>query len=362
MRGLFRVPLLLGVILLSGCGAMDAAYSEERADGTSNTGGAPPSSESGGDHSSAPPPSSEADGTGSGGGVQAGTLTAGVWDDNLNFAHFVAYRDAVGELAGLPSFTPEEQQDARDAFTSRTARSALEIVLAIDTTGSMGDEIKYLQAEVAAIASHVAEAYPGVPQRWALVAYRDEKDEYLVRSTDFTTSLEDFQTAVNQLRADGGGDIPEAPDAALEAVEALSWGTGEDIARLVFVVADAPHHDHNARRFTDAVRALQARDVRVYPVSSSGSDELFEYSMRAAAQLTGGRYLFLTDDSGVGGAHKDPTIPCYWVTRLNYAMERVISSELSGTIIEIDPDKVLRAVGSPVNGQCQVDEVTFVVF
>ncbi len=63
------------------------------------------------------------------------------------------------------------------------------------------------------------------------------------------------------------------------------------------------------------MRAARSLDVHIYPVASSGVDELTELTMRSAAQLTGGRYLFLTDDSGVGGAHMEPSIPCYFVTK-----------------------------------------------
>ena len=38
--------------------------------------------------------------------------------------------------------------------------------------------------------------------------------------------------------------------------------------------------------------------------------------MRQAALVTNGRYLFLTDDSGVGLSHAEPNIACYRVTSL----------------------------------------------
>ena len=72
----------------------------------------------------------------------------------------------------------------------------------------------------------------------------------------------------------------------------------------------------------NSLRVTRDQGVHVYPVASSGVDELTELSMRSAAQLTGGRYLFLTDDSGVGGEHKEPSIPCYVVTKLDDALLR----------------------------------------
>ncbi len=78
--------------------------------------------------------------------------------------------------------------------------------------------------------------------------------------------------------------------------------------------------------------------------------------MRSTAQLTGGRYLFLTDDSGVGGAHKAPEIPCYYVTKLESALVRVSSMEISGTYIPPATADVIRVSGNPAaNGTCATD-------
>ena len=111
-------------------------------------------------------------------------------------------------------------------------------------------------------------------------------------------------------------------------------------------------HEANGAAFSDAVRGLRSQGVHVYPVASSGIDEQTEYVMRATAQFTEGRYLFLTDDSGVGGEHKEPSVPCYVVTRLNHAMERVVQSELDGTRVAVDSALVLRTSGNPSDGQC----------
>lgn len=74
--------------------------------------------------------------------------------------------------------------------------------------------------------------------------------------------------------------------------------------------------------------------------------------MRSAAQLTGGRYLFLTDDSGVGGVHKEPTIPCYFVTKLDDAPLRMVDTGLSGLYREQEAAAVLRTGCDPKAGVC----------
>ena len=75
--------------------------------------------------------------------------------------------------------------------------------------------------------------------------------------------------------------------------------------------------------------------------------------MRTGAEVTGGRYLFLTNDSGIGNDHKTPTIPVdIQVTSLDKAMLRMIAMELTGTQIEAAPEDVIRTSGDPNDGTC----------
>jgi len=68
--------------------------------------------------------------------------------------------------------------------------------------------------------------------------------------------------------------------------------------------------------------------------------------------VTGGRYLFLTDDSGVGYGHAEPTVACYQVTALSKLVSRVLRSELTGKRIEPAPNDIIREVGSYRRGRC----------
>ncbi len=292
-----------------------------------------------------------------GGTGQAGTLTAGVWDDNRNFDHFVRFRDATAQTLGSDAltFTREEVDAAKAAFAGpRAARQKLDLALVVDTTGSMGDELRYLQTELIAISRTMQEKYPAAEQRWALVFYRDQGDEYVTRVFDFQTDVEQVRTQLAAQSAAGGGDFPEAPDAAFAALDQLAWRSDAAVARVAFWVADAPHHAQRVAALQASIRDARKRDVHVYPVASSGVDELTELSMRSAAQLTGGRYLFLTDDSGVGNAHKEPTIPCYFVTRLDRAILRMVDAELTGTVTAPTAAEIIRSSGNVQDGVCTI--------
>jgi hypothetical protein len=287
-----------------------------------------------------------------------GTLTAGTWDDNRNFDRFTKYRESLkrDQISGVLPSTDDEHKAAHDEFAkTSSARQTLDIALMIDTTGSMGDELSYLQSEFLALSKAIEEKYPNSQQRWALVAYRDTSDEYVTRWFDFRDDANDFRDKLGMQSAGGGGDFPEAPDAALAALTQLAWRTTSDTARLAFWVADAPHHSDKAQAMLDAIRDTHDLGVHLYPVASSGVDDLTERTMREAAQLTGGRYLFLTDDSGVGLAHKEPSIPCYFVTHLDRAILRMVDIEVTGKYSEPASDDVIRTTGSPKDGTCQLE-------
>jgi hypothetical protein len=290
---------------------------------------------------------------------QAGMLTAGVWDDNLNFDWFTAYRSAFLESqpAGAPSYSLESHEAAHELWSqSQAPKAAIDISLVIDTTGSMGDELGYLQTEFRALATTIETEYANSDQRWSLVVYRDDYDTYTVRYFDFRSDVEEFRQVLAEQSFDGGGDYPEAPDQALDCASQLAWRKSGEAARLLFWVADAPHHNEKAEALADAVSALAERDIHVYPVASSGVDELTEFSMRSAAQLTLGRYLFLTDDSGLGYDHKEPTMPCYYVTGLDDAILRMVALEMNGQIPLPDEADIVRTVGDPNDdGVCELE-------
>ncbi|MGB5812265.1 MAG: VWA domain-containing protein, partial [Polyangiales bacterium] len=225
--------------------------------------------------------------------------------------------------------------------------------------GSMGDEIAYLQSEFRDFAAAIDERYPDADPRWSLVVYRDEGDAYVVEHEDFTDDAQAFRESLARRDANGGGDYPEAPERAFERANQLTWRSANSTAKLAFWVADAPPHPQNLHAFADSARGLKDTGVAIYPVASSGVDESTEYFMRATAQLTGGRYIFITNDSGIGLDHKEPTIDCYYVTLLRDALLRAIDAELLGTAELPTEEQVIRTLGEPdANGVCQLENET----
>ena len=80
--------------------------------------------------------------------------------------------------------------------------------------------------------------------------------------------------------------------------------------------------------------AAAEKGIRVCPVLCSGADYLTEYVMRQAAIYTGGTFVFVTDDSGIGNSHHDPNLPNVTVEALNSLMVRLINGYHSGEFAE----------------------------
>jgi hypothetical protein len=116
-----------GLSLLGGCAA----------DGSSSTMAASGSGE--------PAPAS-ASGASGAGQVAAGVLTAGMWDDALNYDFFGRYLDNHETIAGDPGFTRDDYAAAHARYAQRAPRTTVDAAIVLDTTGSMSDEIGYLRA------------------------------------------------------------------------------------------------------------------------------------------------------------------------------------------------------------------------
>jgi hypothetical protein len=200
----------------------------------------------------------------------------------------------------------------------------VDVAFVVDATGSMGDEIQYLQEELQDVISKTSEKYKDVNLHIGSVFYRDHGDEYLTRHVDFQTDPLQLINFFKKQSAGGGGDTPEAVgDALTTAFDSLHW---HDAARtrILFLVLDAPPHDAAKSKMMELTRKAAQKGIRIVPVVCSGIDKSTEYLMRAMALATNGSYVFLTDDSGVGNAHIKPTTDEFKVELLNDLLQRLI--------------------------------------
>ena len=243
-----------------------------------------------------------------------------------------------GEAVSTLDFTAENRDLAVDfgGFAYAEKKDIIELMFVVDVTGSMGDEISYLNNEIADVVNRVATAYENAQINLALLFYRDHSDKEVFKYYDFvdvTTAegLAKQQAAIAAQKASGGGDYAEAVEDALALAVGKQWSEGAT-TKIIFQVLDAPPHSKqsNQKNMREAVLVAAQKGIRVCPVLCSGADNLTEYVMRQAAIYTGGTFVFVTDDSGIGGAHHDPNLPNVVVEKLNSLMVRLINGYHSG--------------------------------
>jgi hypothetical protein len=189
----------------------------------------------------------------------------------------------------------------------------------------MGDEISYLQAELMDVVQRVKDSLPAADLQLGSVFYRDQTDAYLTRTQPLTTHFDQVLAFIKAQSAGGGGDYPEAVDDALAtAIDSLQWRTAAS-TRLLFLVLDAPPHaaESNIKRLQVAITKAAAQGIQIIPVGCSGIDKSTEYLMRTMALATGGTYTFVTDHSGIGDAHIEPSTDAYTVEMLNDVIVRL---------------------------------------
>ena len=232
-----------------------------------------------------------------------------------------------------------KEKENRDQSNKKSADNTLEIKLdaepvtykntdimfIMDATGSMSDEMLFLQSEFTAITEKVGSDNA----RYSVNFYRDKHDEYITKCYSFSKNIKKMQKLLNSESADGGGDLPEAVAEILDKtmVEA-KWRT--EAVKLAFMIFDAPPHEGTQTTILNAVKTAAEKGIRLVPVVSSNSDRSTELFARALAVNTGGTYVFLTDDSGIGDSHLEPIIGSYKVEKLYDIIIRVINDYKQG--------------------------------
>lgn len=202
----------------------------------------------------------------------------------------------------------------------------VDVCFIFDATGSMGDELAYLQAEMKDVISRAKDATGGLNIRTGAVVYRDHGDDYLTRISRLTTDIATTQAFIDKQQANGGGDYPEAvPEALMAALNSIGWDENAR-ARIAFLILDAPCHEDSATLalLHDQILNASAQGIRIVPVVCSGIESSAEYLLRAIALTTNGTSFFLTDDSGIGNPHHKPTVDSLKVEHLNDMLVRTI--------------------------------------
>lgn len=236
---------------------------------------------------------------------------------------------AVGEPLKVYDWTSVEPvvNKLTSVTYSAVPLAMAQIAFIVDATGSMMDEIDFLKKDLKDILEKAGEIND-IKLYTGTVFYRDTDDEYLTRTSPFTDKVEETIAFISRQTADGGGDLPEAVHTALEVtLKELQWSNGA-YSSMAFMLLDAPAHvDHTGviESIQKSIRSFAAKGIKLIPVFCSSGDKTCEFMCRQMAILTGGTYVFLTNDSGIGGEHVEASVGEYQVEHLNALILRLIT-------------------------------------
>ncbi len=150
----------------------------------------------------------------------------------------------------------------------------LDLVFAIDATGSMKNDIDKLKSDMQPMLAEIFGGSPGV--RVGLLFYRDYGDTFKymdlpVKVFPFTSNFTSFSKNLNSIRIYGkeGGDIPEAVYEAMYAsCEFYSWRTTAQ--KKIILIGDAEPHPtpRGTRKYSkDFVMGLAAsRKIKIHSI------------------------------------------------------------------------------------------------
>lgn len=253
------------------------------------------------------------DRTGAGPGEYVKVPVAGVlrivtevpWDEPVE-------TDPPEEGARLPAEAGDAAAPDKPAATAKDwparvrelQRSGLEVMLVIDSTGSMGGILLELKTRLRPLARALTAAVPNA--RLGFVFYRDRKqfdlDDYEYTATFVPLQkgdkegLDKLSRFMREAEAYGGGDIPEAVlDGVETAVDKAGWS--KDARRAIVVIGDAPPHPENdglAKTYA-ACKAWKDAGGMLSCIDTTGEGQLMP-EFRKMAEAGGGEAFILNDE------------------------------------------------------------------
>ena len=151
----------------------------------------------------------------------------------------------------------------KDVLEKEKGRN-LELVICLDTTGSMRDDIDQVRKGLIPILKELIDSFESF--KIGMVLYKDYYEEYLTKIIPFTKDFNAFQRTLNSIRVGGGKDIPEAVYEALyDGAIKFPW---ESESKIMILIGDAPPHPRPRGKITKETvdKAVAERGLKVHAI------------------------------------------------------------------------------------------------
>lgn len=195
-----------------------------------------------------------------------------VLTDDYNPDAAQSFKDIANFNGGEMTFSKGPEtivEDIMDSLERITPKNKVDVVFAIDATGSMKDDIQRLRDEWIPKLIEAIKEYENL--RIGLMLYRDYNDTYRlmglpVKRFEFTSNLDVFTKNLNSFIIYGseGGDIPEAVYEALYgSLTFYRWRS--DAYKKIILIGDAQPHPtpRNTGKYSKELVANTAKKMNV---------------------------------------------------------------------------------------------------
>jgi hypothetical protein len=274
----------------------------------------------------------------------------------LSFGGLFLWRSRGAPRPGQLEVNPTPNLGTNAQAGAQTAAPKVDIVFALDTTGSMGGLIEGAKTKIWEIARRAQQGQPTPQLRVGLVAYRDVGDAYVTKVLDLSSDMDSVYAALTEFRAEGGGDTPEHVLKGLhDAIDEEHWADDPQAVKLIYLVGDAPpHFDYHDGLTRDAVLAdATSKGIRISAIRCGNDPETLA-AWTEIAQRTDGEVSSIVQSGGVAAV----TTPYdAELARLNAALSRTEVHYGSSAERRVAADVLAKNLSAPA--AAQADRASF---
>ncbi|MBL7811648.1 MAG: T9SS type A sorting domain-containing protein [Bacteroidetes bacterium] len=167
----------------------------------------------------------------------------------------------------------QEVVGSATSIIRRNLRKGTDVLLLVDKTGSMDDDIASIKVGLHKIVNALKKEKD---IRCGMAFYGDKNnDDNWFNYLDFSKDFDSLQARIEDVKAEGGGDMPESVyDGFFEAHNKMNWDSTR--RRMVILIGDAPSLDSNLAEYQleDVIRVCRKHNIstNLYPMLLATND------------------------------------------------------------------------------------------
>jgi len=185
------------------------------------------------------------------------------------------------------------------AAAKEEERRPIDLVICLDTSGSMEGLIDSARRKIWAIVNDLALAKPAPRLRVALLSYGNDGHDaaagWVKLHTDFTEDLDAISETLFGFSTNGGTELVGRVLRA--AVDRLSWTPGTDNLKLIVVASNESADQDREVDFRTACRDAIAKGIQIDPIYCVRSENVIE-TWREIARLADGHFAAIDQNNG----------------------------------------------------------------